>query len=139
MNTKKIIINAGCFKSEDMSLAVSKDVSELDFKTAFSFYIENVGMSVSELSMRSGVTERTIRRYRNESRGKDIKTIVALCIGLGLCLKRSLHLINLAGLSLTPTYEHNLYFLFLCNAYCSNLTVKDCNDILVSNGYNPLV
>lgn len=139
MGNKKITINIGSFKFEDMSLAVNRSDSELDFKTAFSFYIENVGITTVELSRRSGISERTIRRYRNGNQGKEFKTIIALCIGLGLCLKRSLQLINLAGFSLIPTYEHDLYFAFLCNAYCSSLTIEDCNIILVSNGYKPLV
>lgn len=138
MLNQKITVDMSSFKVEDMSLAVSRDGKELDFKTAFSFYMDSAGVTVGELSERTGITPRSIRRYRNNNINTDIKMLVALCIGMKLPVRRSMHLINLAGLSLMPSAEHSLYYSFLSVAYCSDLNVKECNAFLMSKGYEPL-
>ena len=55
MENRKITVDMGSFKVEDMSLAVGKDGKELDFKAAFSFYMAEVGITVGELSERTGI------------------------------------------------------------------------------------
>lgn len=138
MEPPKITVDMGSFKLEDMSLAVSKYGTEIDFKTAFSFYMDSVGVTVGELSERTGIAIRTIHRYRQFNVCMDIKSTVMLCIGLKLPIKRSMHLINLAGLSLTPSLEHSIYYSLLSIAYCSDLNVEICNNFLKSKGFEPM-
>lgn len=138
MLNQKITVDMSSFKVEDMYLAVSRDGKELDFKTAFSFYMDAAGISVEELSRRTGIASRTIHRYRKFNVSIDIKSTVMLCIGMKLHIRRSMHLINLAGLSLTPSLEHGVYLSLLSLAYRSDLNVEMCNDLLKSNGYDPL-
>lgn len=138
MLNQKITVDISSFNVEDMSLAVSRDGKELDLKTAFSFYMDSAGVTVGELSERTGIASRTIHRYRQFNMIMDIKTIVMLCIGMKLPVRRSMHLINLAGLSLTPSLEHSIYYSLLSMAYCSDLNVEICNDFLKSKGYEPL-
>lgn len=138
MLNQKITVDMSSFKVEDMSLAVSRDGTELDFKTAFSFYMDSAGVTVGELSERTGIPRRTLHRYRQTNMFLDIRTIVILCIGMKLPVSRSMHLINLAGLSLIPSTEHNLYYSLLSIAYCSDLNVEICNNFLKDKGYDPL-
>lgn len=138
MVNQGITVDMSSFKIEDMSLAVGKDGTELDFKTAFSFYMDDAGVTVGELSERTGIARRTIHRYRQNNVNMDIKTIVVLCIGMKLSVRRSMHLINLAGLSFTQSAEHRLYYSLISIAYCSDLTVEKCSNFLKSKGYEPL-
>ena len=139
MENRKITVDMGSFKVEDMSLAVGKEGTELDFKAAFSFYMAEAGITVGELSERTGIARRTIHRYRQTNMNMDIKMLVALCIGMKLSVRRAIHLVNLAGLSFTPSPEHSMYYTMMCMAYCSDLNVEDCNKFLKEKGFDSLI
>ena len=67
----------------------------------------------------------------------NLKTVVAICIGMHLPPLVSRHLIESAGLSFKyANKEHMLYDFFITSYYCH--TIDECNEMLHAQGFKSL-
>ncbi|MGX6991563.1 helix-turn-helix domain-containing protein [Pseudolactococcus reticulitermitis] len=95
-------------------------------------------MTVEELSEQTLLAPETISRMRNRNVSKpNLKSVVAICVGLELPTHLSHKLIELAGHSLRLTIiDHQFYELILNS--CTAESIYYCNEILLSNQLKPL-
>jgi transcriptional regulator with XRE-family HTH domain len=120
---------------EDMKVGGSNDET---FGEALTRYMLQTDIDKKRLEQITGISEKTIQRYRSDKNLPDIESIVKICVALNLHIRRSLHLLRLGGCCLTNSEQHNVYMFFLCMAYCSDLTVNKCNEILLNKGLETL-
>ena len=104
---------------------------------ALTYLMDKTDIKEVELAEMTGLSEKTIQRMRNEIDYKpDIRTVVAVCIGLNLYPKFSNLLLQLAGIFPRNTDEDRAY-MFLINHYY-DATVEECNDFLRRLNIKPL-
>lgn len=104
---------------------------------ALTYLMDEMKIKEVDLAETTGLSEKTIQRMRNEIDYKpDIRTIVAVCIGLNLYPKFSKLLLQLAGIFPRNTDEDRAY-MFLVNHYY-DATVEECNDFLRRLNIKPL-
>lgn len=104
---------------------------------ALTYLMDKTNIKEVELAEMTGLSEKTIQRMRNEINYKpDIRTVVAVCIGLNLYPKFSNLLLQLAGIFPRNTDEDRAY-MFLINHYY-DATVEECNDFLRRLNIKPL-
>ena len=90
--------------------------------------------TVEELAGESGLSERTIKRYRNaKTKNPKLETLVALAIGLDIPYVVSMKLIEAAGLWFIPNTEELMLYNFFLSDACT-MTVSECNGILKNHG-----
>ena len=113
-----------------------KEHKPYTFGQAFCMCMEQVKITVAELSARTGISERQIGRMRNDEL-KDIcfRTIIALCVALNLVSETAEGLLNLKRYTLHCDEPYTQ----ICKMFLEvSVTVKECNEILKSFGYEPL-
>ncbi|GAB2022110.1 hypothetical protein RyT2_11840 [Pseudolactococcus yaeyamensis] len=95
-------------------------------------------MTVEELAEQTLLAPETISRMRNRNVSKpNLKSVVAICVGLELPSHLSHKLIELAGHTLRLTLiDHQFYELILNS--CTEESIYYCNKILLSNQLKPL-
>ena len=100
--------------------------------------IECVEISEEELAEKAKLSDRTIRRLRTQDDYNiQLKSVVAICIGMHLPPLVSRHLIESAGLSFKyANKEHMLYDFFITSYYCH--TIDECNEMLHAQGFKSL-
>lgn len=104
---------------------------------ALTYLMDEMKIKEVDLAEATGLSEKTIQRMRNEIDYKpDIRTVVAVCIGLNLYPKFSNLLLQLAGIFPRNTDEDRAY-MFLVNHYY-DATVAECNDFLRRLNIKPL-
>lgn len=107
------------------------------FTTALISLMEWKNKSVEALASDSGVSDRTIRRMRNEeSYETTVESIIAICVGLQLPPEVSYALIDISTCSLNNSEKHLTYRFILNSKYTH--TIYDCNALLRRLGYDPL-
>ena len=96
--------------------------------------IECVEISEEELAEKAKLSDRTIRRLRTQDDyNVNLKTVVAICIGMHLPPLVSRHLIDSAGLSFKyANKEHMLYDFSLPH------TIDERNEMLHAQGFKSL-
>lgn len=108
-----------------------------NFCKALVHFMEVRGVTVEQLADETGLSEKTIQRMRNDSdRTPSLESVVAVCVGLHLDAYDSDMLLHLAGYQLTNRKTDRIYRLFLNFAFKES--VKDCNDMLIRLGMDPL-
>lgn len=104
---------------------------------ALTYLMDEMDIKEVDLAETTGLSEKTIQRMRNEIDYRpDIRTVVAVCIGLNLYPKFSNLLLQLAGIFPRNTDEDRAY-MFLINHYY-DATVEECNDFLIRLNIKPL-
>ena len=104
---------------------------------ALTYLMDEMNIKEVDLAESTGLSEKTIQRMRNEIDYRpDIRTVVAVCIGLNLYPKFSNLLLQLAGIFPRNTDEDRAY-MFLVNHYY-DATVEECNDLLRRLNIKPL-
>jgi len=107
------------------------------FEDTLYAHMERLNLSVEELSERSGVSERTIKRCRSNCEHAPSKqTVVALCIGLRLPSVLSRDLLSKSGICFRNGEEDIAYQMII-----DSMTVYDiyqCNETLQSLGVRTL-
>ena len=104
---------------------------------ALTYLMDEMNVKEVDLAEATGLTEKTIQRMRNEIDYKpNIRSVVAVCIGLNLYPKFSNLLLQLAGIFPRNTDEDRAY-MFLVNHYY-DATVEECNDFLRRLNIKPL-
>ena len=98
--------------------------------------MEQTHITVATLSAKTGISERHIGRMRSDE-AKDIsfRTIIALCIALNLALETAEKLLNLKRFTLNCDES----YVQICKLFLAvNVSVEDCNQILLVHGMEPL-
>ena len=107
-----------------------------EFSAALVWLLSRAHMTVARLSERTGLSEKTIQRLRNKPGRPALRTVIALCVGLGLGPYYGERLVELAGYHLTGSEEDQCLRLILC--FATGESVASCNRWLVSCGFPPL-
>ena len=108
-----------------------------NFADALIFFMEERNVTVECLAEETGLSEKTIQRLRNSSGGRpDLKTVIAICVGLHLDAYSGDTLLHLAGYILTNKKCDKMYRLFINFAFKE--TVFECNNALIRCGLKPL-
>ena len=113
-----------------------KEHTPYTFGEALCKCMESGHITVMTLSERTGISERQIGRLRNNE-VKDIgfRTIIALCVALGLVLDTAEKLLNLKRYTL----QCDDPYVQICKMFLQiNISVSVCNDLLQSLGFEPL-
>jgi len=95
-------------------------------------------ITVEQLAESSKLSEKTIQRLRTkDDYNVNMKTVIAICIGMHLHPLLSNHLIESAGLSFRYVVpEHATYQFFITGYY--GHTIDECNEILHAQGFKSL-
>ena len=123
---------------------LNKEITELlatlpkVFSTSLVKIMEWAEISVEELAESSKLSSKTIQRLRTQADyNVNMKTVVAICIGMHLHPLLSNHLIESAGLSFRYVVpEHGMYHFFITGYY--GHSVDECNEILQAQGFKNL-
>lgn len=109
----------------------------INFCKALVHFMTVCGVTIAQLAEETGLSEKTIQRMRNDpDRTPSLESVVAVCVGLHLDAYDSDMLLHLAGYQLTNRKTDRVYRLFLNFAFKES--VKDCNDLLIRLGMEPL-
>ena len=113
----------------------------MTFQNALKFimkYLDIVEKDITDLpNDDSSLSRRQLERYKNgEIKTLNKNMIVAICISLKLPLIISLTLINLAGFSITNTYEDVVLAITLY--VCNDHSFDEINSMLGGIGINKL-
>lgn len=107
------------------------------FSDTLAYHMKKRGMTLENLSESSGISTRTLSVWRNdESAGKSVRQLMALCIGLHLEPELSQDLFGKGGQHFIKTEEHALYSIILRTMYRAPLFT--CNAVLQDAGIKPL-
>lgn len=100
-------------EEKDLKEYIKKEKSEETFSTKLLQYIDNSGLTDSEIYKKAGIDRRHFSKIRCDKYYKPKKsTAIALCIALQLSLKETLELLQLAGYSLSNSDTGDLIVKF---------------------------
>jgi len=149
------------FRYTVINAAAYEDTTEIDIAEFEKFWKERIGngpddeipmdsfgktlirymkvkrCTIEKLSELTGITEKTIERYRLDQTFPKLEYVVAICIALQLNPFWSGVLVRLAGYSFTGSVVHSMYGFLLDTGY-KNGDVALCNRFLVSQKMKPL-
>lgn len=123
---------------------LNKEITELlvtlpkVFSTSLVKIMEWAEISVEELAESSKLSSKTIQRLRTQADyNVNMKTVVAICIGMHLHPLLSQHLIESAGLSFRYVVPEHATYQFFVTGYYGH-SIDDCNEILHAQGFKSL-
>ncbi|MBE6960521.1 MAG: helix-turn-helix transcriptional regulator [Ruminococcaceae bacterium] len=109
----------------------------LDFSGMLTFFMKQKDVTEEELAELTGISDRTIRRYKNdEGERPTLENVVAIGIALHLFPHQIMGLLGAAGYQLRRTPKERAYQYLIDAAY--NNTVYECNLFLKKSGMQPL-
>ena len=108
-----------------------------NFGGMLSFFMEQKEVTEEGLAELTGISDRTIRRYKNdEGERPTLENVVAIGIALLLFPHQIVNLLGAAGYQLRKTPKERAYQYLIDAAY--NNTVYECNMFLKKSGMPPL-
>ena len=108
-----------------------------NFGGMLSFFMELKDVTEEGLAELTGISDRTIRRYKNDEGDRPtIENVVAIGIALHLFPHQSVNLLGAAGYQLRKNPKERAYQYLIDVAY--NNTVYECNEFLKNLGMLPL-
>lgn len=108
-----------------------------EFKRLLDGHLKRKKVTIENLAELTGISDRTLRRMRNEpDYPNNIGFVVAICIALHLLPDESTELVKAAGLSFRTTLEGRAYLMLVCYAF--EMTVGECNIFLLRMNLSPL-
>ena len=108
-----------------------------NFCGMLSFFMEQKEVTEEGLAELTGISDRTIRRYKNdEGERPTLENVVAIGIALHLFPHQIVNLLGAAGYQLRKTPKERAYQYLIDAAY--NNTVYECNMFLKKSGMPPL-
>lgn len=113
-----------------------KEHKPYTFGQALCLCMEEVKVTIANLSARTGISERQIGRMRSDE-AKDVgfRTIIAICVALNLVSETAERLLNLKRYTLNCDDP----YVQVCKVFLEvSITVVECNEILKSFGFEPL-
>lgn len=99
---------------------------------------EKSGITVSELSQKTGISESSINRHITNKTAPDLEMIVAYCIIFRINMFQSLYLIYKAGYNLFSSDERKAYLVIIVLSYYFGLTIEQANEILKCLDVEPI-
>lgn len=109
----------------------------LNFGGMMSFFMEQKDITEEDLAELTGISGRTIRRYKNdEGERPTLENVIAIGIALHLFPHQIVNLLGAAGYQLRKTPKERAYQYLIDAAY--NNTVYECNMFLKKAGMPPL-
>lgn len=127
---------ATVYNTIDMNMAACDDGMTLG--QMISKLMDDRKISIREMVSLSGLSESTIKRYRKGSTKVTLEGIISICISLHLNIRQSLLLICKSGIYLNNSPECSAYINIICLNSSLNLSLVQCNDLLVKGGFEPL-
>ena len=126
------------FKTYVEQTAAVMDELPGKFGAALAYHMDKFHLTNEALAGRCLISEDTIRKYRNGSTKSkpNIRTVVALCVGLRLPLPFSLDLVHKAGHTFAGKPNDIAYLTILSTM--TGCSIYDCNAILRNAGVPPL-
>lgn len=101
------------------------------------FFMAKKDITEEELAELTGISDRTIRRYKNdEGERSTIENVIAIGIALHLFPHQIVNLLGAAGYQLRKNPKERAYQYLIDAAY--NNTVYECNMFLKKSGMSPL-
>lgn len=108
-----------------------------NFCGMLSFFMEQKEVTEEGVAELTGISDRTIRRYKNdEGERPTLENVVAIGIALHLFPHQIVNLLGAAGYQLRKTPKERAYQYLIDAAY--NNTVYECNMFLKKSGMPPL-
>ncbi|MBE6880803.1 MAG: helix-turn-helix transcriptional regulator [Ruminococcaceae bacterium] len=108
-----------------------------NFGAMLSFFMEMKGVTEEGLAELTGISDRTIRRFKGEENIRPtLENVVAIGIALHLFPHQITNLLGAAGYQLRKTPKERAYQYLIDAAY--NNTVFECNVFLKNHGLQPL-
>ena len=121
--------------TEVMSLKAKLPAS---FCEALKMTMKWAEVTVEGLAESALLSARTIQRMRNEPAYiPELKTIIAICIGMHLHPIISRHLIDTAGYAFRYILEEHMMYDFFISSYYTH-SVAECNELLNARGFADL-
>ena len=107
------------------------------FGETLAAHMKRKGITGEQLAENSLMSERQIRRYRNENDPFiPLQSVICLCIGLRLHPVFAFDLIRKAGFSLNDSIEHTAYKIILTSM--TTCSIQGCNECLTLMGIRSL-
>lgn len=108
-----------------------------NFGGMLSLFMEMKGVTEEGLAELTGISDRTIRRYKNdEGERPTLENVIAIGIALHLFPHQIVNMLGAAGYQLRKTPKERAYQYLIDAAY--NNTVYECNRFLEKSGMSPL-
>lgn len=108
-----------------------------NFGGMLAYFMGLKGVTEEGLAELTGISDRTIRRYKNdEGERPTLENVVAIGIALHLFPHQTVNLLGAAGYQLRKTPKERAYQYLIDAAY--NNTVYECNLFLKKSGMQPL-
>ena len=108
------------------------------FADTLTKHMDRLEVTVEELEERSLITDRTLRRMKNEIGYRPkLSTVVAVCVALQLPPDLSMDLVNKSGHTLMAFDEEHVIYRFILNLKYQS-SIYECNEILRANNCKPL-
>ena len=122
--------------SKKIPISIEKDDIRVNFEQDSTFAddlfsaIDSSGLSLVELSKKTGISESSIVRHRTGQSKPSLEMMVAYCIALRVNIFQAMQLIYKAGYNLFCSDEQKTYFLLIFQSHYFGLTVSQANEFL---------
>lgn len=123
-------------KSAKAIAAISRSLPN-SFGDTLAAHMKRKGINGEQLAENSLMSERQIRRYRNENIPFiPLQSVICLCVGLRLHPVFAFDLVKKAGFCLNDSTEHTAYKIILSSM--TSCSVQECNKCLELMGIRSL-
>lgn len=106
-----------------------------DFAGAVSYLIDLSDETVEDLAWKIGISDRQLRRIKNDGLETSLRTIIALCIALELPIEISEELLKRSSFNLSNAKQEHLA---LKHVLLTSKTVDEANRVLINLNLQPL-
>lgn len=133
-----VMAKADAISEVNKEIMTLKMTLPLVFSDSLVRIMEWAEVTVEQLAEDAKVSSKTIQRMRTKADyNVNMKTVIAICVGMHLHPILSQHLIESAGLSFRYVSEEQMMYHFFITAYYTH-TVDECNELLQAKGFKIL-
>ena len=137
-DSKDVLSKANAITEQGQEIIDLKATLPMVFSSSLVKLMDWKGMTVEELAEKSKLSEKTIQRLRNQADYQvNMKTVIAVCIGLQLHPILSEHLIESAGLTFRYVSQEQILYRFFITGYYTH-SIDECNAMLEEKGFKRL-
>lgn len=128
-------------KYQELMLEALKNIRVMSFGEAIEYLRKIQNLEIKEITDvpndSSSLSARQFERYQNgETKNLNKRVVVAICLALKLPPNISSEVLKLAGICLTNSDEDTMLLTILMT--CRNRTFDDINQMMITNGFQPL-
>lgn len=133
-----VMAKADALSEVNKEIMTLKMTLPLVFSDSLVRIMEWAEVTVEQLAEDAKVSSKTIQRMRTKADyNVNMKTVIAICVGMHLHPILSQHLIESAGLVFRYVSEEQMMYHFFITAYYTH-TVDECNALLQAKGFKIL-